>query len=348
MPDGADLIVTNMHRNFTGVTATTAAVARKQEKNYRMFVAGRPLPGCQTSISLRRAMWWSRKPTLGRRYVLWHVRRNNEMRAALFARDVLRLPIQIIFTSAAQRNHSAIPRWLISRMDAVIATTETAASFVPNVRAVVHHGVDTDRFHPAANRQLAWGKLRYPGKYGIAAIGRVRPEKGTDIFVEAMIRLLPQYPDVTALVIGRVTPSQRGYQNGLRRRIAAAGLTKRVLFTGELSWIQLPGIMRSLSLLVAPPRYEGYGLTPLESMASGVPIVATDSGHFSAFIGDNEAGTLVDAPEPSKIATSVSRLIDSPIELKKKGIQARSRALNLFDLSSEVDGIHKVYEELWI
>ena len=344
---GTDLIVTNMHRNFTGVTATTAAVARRQEKIYRMFVAGQPLPGCQSVISLKRAISLSRRPAPGHRFVLWHVRRNNEMRAALFARDVLRLPIRTVFTSAAQRRHSAIPRWLISRMDAVIATTKTAASFVPNVHAVVHHGVDTDKFHPSADRQYAWEQLGYPGKLGIATVGRVRLEKGTDIFVEAMIRFLPQNPDVTALIIGRVTPSQLGYQNELRRRIAAAELTQRILFTGEIPWTQLPQVMRSLSLLVAPARYEGYGLTPLEAMASGVPVIATDSGHFSAFIGNSEAGTLVDEPNPSGIETAVSNLIDSPVKLNKKSVQARDRALKMFDLGSEVDGLHRVYEELW-
>ena len=212
MTDGVDLIVTNFHRKFTGVTATTAAVVCKQEQRYRLFVTGRALPGCPLPLSLRQAIWKSRRPTRDHRYVLWHVRRNNEMRAALFARDVLQLPIRTVFTSAAQRRHSTIPRWLISRMDAVIATTDAAASFVPNVHAVIHHGVDTDRFYPAKNRRLAWKTLGYPGNLGIATIGRIRPEKGTDIFVDSMIKLLPQHPEVTALIIGRISPSQRRYQ----------------------------------------------------------------------------------------------------------------------------------------
>ena len=342
-----DLIVTNMHRNFTGVTATTAAVARKQAQKYRMFVAGRALPGCQRPISLRQAILWSRKPLPDRRYILWHVRRNNEMRAALFVRDVLRLPIRIVFTSAAQRRHSALPRWLISRMDAVLATSETAATLVPNVHAVVHHGVDTDRFYPAVNRQLSWRNLGYPGEYGIATIGRIRPEKGTDIFVETMINFLPTNPGATALIIGNSSPSQRGYENELRRMIDSAGLTQRVLFTGEVPWTRLPEIIRSLSLVVALPRYEGYGLTPLEAMASGVPVVVTDRGHFSAFVGNNEAGTLVEAPNASKAANAVSSLIGNATEMNRKSNLARERALMLFGLSSEVDGIHRVYQELW-
>ena len=342
-----DLIVTNMHRRFTGVTATTAAVALRQQLRYNMLVAGRTLPDCKSAASLRRAFWWSRNPTPEHRYVLWHVRRNNEMRAALFARDVLKLPIKIVFTSAAQRRHSAFPRWLISRMDAVIATTSAAASFVPNVHAVIPHGVDTERFYPADDRQQAWRQLGYPGKFGIATIGRIRPEKGTDLFVEAMIQVLPKKFDMTALIVGRSTPSQRAYQNELQRRIAAAGLTDRILFVGEIPWTQLPQVMRALSLLVASPRYEGYGLTPLEAMASGVPVVATERGNFSAFIGKNEAGILVNSFDSSQIANAVTSLVDDPTGMSKKGKAAKSRALNLFDVSSEVGGIHEVYEELW-
>lgn len=337
-----------MHRNFTGVTATTAAVARKQEQKYRMQVAGRALPGVQRPISLTRAFLESLRPAAGHRYVLWHVRRNNEIRAAFLARDVLRLPIRIVFTSAAQRRHSAVPRWLISRADAVIATTEAAASFVPNVHAVVPHGVDTDRFHPAEDRQRAWRQLGYPGRHGIATIGRVRPEKGTDLFVDSMIRLLPRHPDVTALIIGKVSPSQRRFQRELRRRISAASLTERVLFTGEIPWTRLPGVIRGFSVLVATARYEGFGLTPLEAMASGVPVVATGTGHFRAFIGNNEAGTLVGEPDPSQFAAAVSRLFENSKEMEQKSLLARHRALNLFNVSSEVAGIHRVYEKLWV
>jgi len=151
-----ELIVTNFNRNFTGVSATAAGVVRAQTERYDLVLAGHPLPGCPAPVSPARATRLSGRPPDGRDFTIWHVRRNPEMRAAIWARDVLRLPIKIVFTSAAQRRHSAYPRWLISRMDAVIATTESAAGFVPNVRATVPHGVDTNRIRPARDRAAAW------------------------------------------------------------------------------------------------------------------------------------------------------------------------------------------------
>lgn len=347
MRSGIDLVVTNLHRNYTGVSATAAGVVKGQAGRYRMLLAGRALPSCMPPVPLRRALRRSRSPAPGHKYVLWHVRRNNEIRAALLARDILKLPVRIVFTSAARRRHSAVPRWLISQADAVIATTEKAAAFVPNVHAVVHHGVDAERFRPAEDRAAAWKLGQYPGKFGIATIGRVRPEKGTDLFVEAMIRLLPHYPEATALIIGKVTATQRSFQGELKRQIDAAGLTKRIIFTGEIAAGQLPQLVRSLSLLVAAARYEGYGMTPLEAMASGVPVIASDTDFFPAFIGVNEAGILVDRLDAGQILSSARSMIDNPGEMERMSSRARQRAISLFGLESEIDGIHRVYEKLW-
>ena len=109
----------------------------------------------------------------------------------------------------------------------------------------------------------------------------------------------------------------------------------------------MPALVRSLSLLVAAPRYEGYGLTPLEAMASGVPIVATNTGFFSSFIGDNEAGTLVAQPDPAEIASASQTLLQNPLEQALKSSSARNRAISNFGIDKEVAGIQQVYEALW-
>lgn len=152
---GTSVFVTNFNRYFTGVSATAAAVLRVQQQSGDVQLVGRPLPGCAEPVGWRQAVRMSRQDTT-KPFQIWHVRRNSEMQAALWARDVLRAPIRIVFTSAAQRRHSAWPRPLISRMDAVIATTDAASSFVNNVWSVVPHGVDTTMFAPPRDRAAAW------------------------------------------------------------------------------------------------------------------------------------------------------------------------------------------------
>ncbi|WP_298428875.1 glycosyltransferase family 4 protein [uncultured Jannaschia sp.] len=339
----AELIVTNFNPNFTGVSATAAGVVRHQAARYDMALAGRALPDCPAPITLAEARAQSRDHG-DRPFAIWHVRRNPEMQAGIWARDVLRLPIRLVFTSAAQRRHSAWPRWLISRMDAVIATTEAAATYVPHVRAVVPHGVDTDRWAPTEDRAAAWAATGYGGTHGVAAIGRIRPEKGTDRFVEAMLRLLPTRPGLTALVIGQAGRGHAAFEADLRARVAAAGLADRILFPGEVAAGDLPRLMRALSALVALPRYEGYGMTPLEAMASGVPFVATDTGHFARFAGAQAGRILPDGDDvPEAAAKALPDLLDDP----DAGRAARARAVAEFGIDREVAGIGAVYDMLW-
>ncbi|WP_339763113.1 glycosyltransferase family 4 protein [uncultured Hoeflea sp.] len=341
------LFVLNMHHNFTGVSATAAAVTHQQHSRYDVQLVGRALPGCPGPVSFMQALRLSYQPPAGRKFHIWHVRRNPEMRAGIFARDVLRLPIKLVFTTAAQRRHSLVPRWLISRMDAVIATTPEAARFVPESRAVVPHGVDIDRFRPASSRSDAWAATGYPGTAGIAAIGRIREEKGTDRFVTAMIDTLPHLPGYTALVVGKAAPEHAQFLTRLKAQVAAAGLSERILFPGEIDAANMPDLVRGLSLLVALPRYEGYGVTPLEAMACGVPFVASDAGWFEQFSGGGAAGVVVPGGDPQASAEQIINLLSDPSRFKTMAENARNRATEQFSVAAEADAINAVYEALW-
>ncbi|MFY0692071.1 MAG: glycosyltransferase family 4 protein [Paracoccaceae bacterium] len=342
-----DLYVTNFNRNFTGVSATAANVVRQQMRLHDLRLVGHPLPGAPDPITRAEARSLSRIPPDGKPFPIWHVRRNPEMRVALWARDVARLPIRIVFTSAAQRLHSAYPRLLISRMDAVIATTEAAAEFVPHVRAVVPHGVDTELFHSAADRTQDWRDQGFGGTLGIATIGRIRPEKGTDLFVDAMLRLLPELPGATALVIGRAGKEHRGFQASLEAKIRAAGLSERILFPGEISAEALPALMRSLSLVMQLPRYEGYGMVPLEAMASGVPFIATQTGYYQSFSAQGRSGIVVALEDASGAARAAQALLSDPDRYTAMATACRDVAQSSFSASAEATGIEAVYQALW-
>ncbi len=342
----AELFVTNFNRNFTGVSATAATVIRQQAGRYDLRLVGHPLPGCPDPISLTQARRLSKTVT-GRPFAIWHVRRNPEMRAAIWARDVLKLPIRIVFTSAAQRRHSMFPRWLISRMDAVVATSDAAAGFVPHVRATVPHGVDTDLFVPAPDRAAAWAALGYGGSRGVATIGRVRPEKGTDLFVDTMLQLLPDLPDVTALVIGRPTRDHQKFDLTLKDKVQRAGMINRIRFIGELPPDRLPGMMQALSLTVQLPRYEGYGMVPLEGMASGVPFVASDAGHYSEFAAQGRSGVVVPQEMLHTAAEAARAILTDPARHAAMAAAARDIATNSFSARTETDGIDRVYQSLW-
>lgn len=337
------VIVTNFNPNFTGVSATIATLFPLLAKSHELYLCGKPLAGCASPVSFLEAIRLSRTSER----VIWHVRRNKEMLYALFVRDVLHLPIKIVFTSAAQRLHSAFPRWLISKMDAVIATTNEAAVFVDKVAVVAPHGVDTGRFVLAAGRKAAWRALGFGGDQGIATVGRVRPEKGTDRFVEMAIKLLPQVPDVTAIIVGKATAEHIAFEAGLQAKIDVAGLADRIRFIGELPATVMPNLMAGLSLLVAPPRYEGYGLTPLEAMSCGVPVVTSDVGYFSTFVEEGKTGHVVASGDPANMAALAAEILQSASRLETMGRAARQRVERLFSANNEADAVSGVYSALF-
>src|SRR5213078_1882585 len=166
---------------------------------------------------------WRRRNAL-----IWHARRNDEMIAGLLLR-ALGWPLKLVFTSAAQRHHKRLTRWLIRQMDAVIATSELSASFLKREATVVMHGVDTGRYAPPADRAAAFAEAKLPGRYAIGCFGRVRAQKGSDVFVQAMCRLLPRFPDFSAVMVGAITPEQSAFGSDLHRRIEAAGLQSRLI-----------------------------------------------------------------------------------------------------------------------
>src|SRR6202795_850299 len=227
--DNLQLIVPNLHRRYSGVTATNRMVAPKLANMFRAAWLGPDAPdGIARMKVADLAKVWRRRNSL-----IWHARRNNEMIVGVLLRS-LGWPLKLVFTSAAQRHHTWITRWLIDRMDAIIATNNISASFLKREATVIPHGVDTDTYAPPADRAAAFAEAGLPGRYAIGCFGRVRAQKGSDVFVDAMCRLLPRYPAFTAVLVGAIMPEQTTFANDLKKRIGAAGLASRVVMTGDL------------------------------------------------------------------------------------------------------------------
>lgn len=339
------VLVTHFHKRITGVSASTATIVRQQLQcaDLDVQLCGDALPGLPAPLSKSGAIGWIKAQ---KRTTIVHLRRNSEMWFGLMLRDILRLDVKLVFTSAAKRAHSAMPRWQISRMDGVIATSIEAASHVPHVLDVVPHGVDTDVFCPFARPIEAWAALGYGGERGIATIGRIRAEKGTDRFVEALCHLLPQYPDCHALIIGLEKPADRTFGDRLRQKLSHARLTDRVHFTGALAPDMVAKVLPALSLLAALPRYEGYGLTVLEAMAAGVPVIATDSGAFAHMLEGNIGGTLVPNQDGVHISDAMQQYLENCEFSRDVGLKGRNRVIKDFSAVGESGAIIRCYRLL--
>lgn len=341
-----NVVVPNFKRRLSGVTSTIIQLVPLQKHMIGVATLGPGLPR-----HLPRMAWWQvpallRRPAGGTCRV-WHARRNVEMLAGLILRHILRAPLKLAFTSASQRVHTGWTRFLIRRMDKVIATSRKTAAYLEVPNTVIMHGIDTERFHPPADRAGAARELGLdPVQRHIGCFGRVRHQKGTDLFVDAMISLLPRHPGWSAVVAGRATAQHKAFEDELKARVERAGLGERIRFVGEHRDIER--WYRALSLYIAPQRWEGFGLTPLEAMASGVPVVAADVGAFSELIEEGETGTVIPADDLDGMIAAAEPYLADPAFTALQGSKGRTHVEAYFQLDGEAERLVELYHELLV
>ncbi len=339
--DSLQLIVPNLHRRYSGVTATNRMVAPKLARLFRAAWVGPDAPDgiARTRVAELLKLRRRRMP------LIWHARRNNEMIVGVLLRS-FGWPLKLVFTSAAQRHHTWITRWLIDRMDAIIATNDISASFLKREATVIPHGVDTDRYAPPADRMAAFAQTGLPGRYAIGCFGRVRAQKGRDRFVQAMCRLLPRYPDFAAVLVGAVTTEHASFANDLKNRIEAAGLQSRIVITGELPIEDVQRWYQRLTIYAFTSRNEGFGLTLIEAMSSGAALVASRAGAAELVVEDGVTGVLMPPGDVDALVAALEPLMRDPAAAAQMGEQARARVLEKFSLDAEAAGIAEVYRSL--
>lgn len=336
-----DIIIPNLHWRYSGVTATNRMIAPRIARLLPAAWLGSDAPAGIERMSLRGLLrLWRRKKPL-----VWHARRNNEMMAGLLLR-ALGWPLKLVFTSAAQRHHTWTTRALLRRMDAVIATSDASASYLQVPHVVIMHGIDTARYAPPPDRAAAFAATGLPGRYGIGCFGRVRGQKGTDVFVEAMCRLLPKYPDFCAVIVGEVTADQRSFESKLKEQVEAAGLSDRIRFLGELPIDEVPLWYQRVLIYAFTSRNEGFGLTLLEAMAAGNALVAARAGAAEKVVRDGETGILVPAGDADALAAALEPLLRDPESAMAMGRRARDSVLAQFDVDVEAAKIVDVYRRV--
>jgi mannosyltransferase len=346
-PEDPDILVFNWKKRISGVSATIRALVAHQVMQWPLWMVGEALPQCPKPYSVWQAIWRSKRRPKNRPFRIWHVRRDHEMMLAIVLQKCLRFPIRTVFTSSAQRQHSAFPRWLIRQMDAVITTTRVAADFLDRSSTIIPHGVDTNHFIPPANRIEALRIFHPSATCAIGSAGRVRHDKGTDVFVEAMTALLPLYPDMVALIAGLNKPEDSTYLAAMKNAVEAAGLRDQIVFLGEVPMADMHTFYQSLSLFVASPRHEEFGLTPLEAMATGCACVATRTGAFADMVAPGETGELVPINDPAALTAAIAPYLADPARMKIHGSNARQRVIEHFRIEDESSKISAIYQQLF-
>jgi D-inositol-3-phosphate glycosyltransferase len=210
---------------------------------------------------------------------------------------------------------------------------------VPRSRmALIPSGVNTGTFRPdgpAVRRRAGYRR--------ILTVARLVERKG----IEDLIRALPRVPRAELVVVGGPPDGELGADPYACRLSALArdrGVADRVRLVGAVPAQEMPAWYRSADLLAATPWYEPFGLTVLEAMACGVPVVASAVGGLVDTVVDGVTGELVTVRDPAGLARRLDRLLHDETRRLAYGAAAQDRAVEAYSWPRIARRLTAVYE----
>jgi glycosyltransferase involved in cell wall biosynthesis len=239
---------------------------------------------------------------------------------------------------------------VLQQADLIISLSRHCASEVefigvPRERVqVMYWGVDTNHFHP----KLDGREIRQQYELGDAPVvlflGQVRPRKGPQVVLEAMPSIVHRHPNAKYLVVG----PDYGLVEQLKRRAQELGVDKNVLFTGGKPHGELPAFYAASDIFVFPTctPIECLGLSMIQAMACGKPVVGSRINGIPEVIVDGETGFLVEPNSALGCADSIITLLGDSTLRERMGVAGRARAVNQFNQDVLVRELEEAYRSI--
>lgn len=231
------------------------------------------------------------------------------------------------------------------------ATRQAVLRLVPDYSALqtIPMGVTAAVAPPQRQVQAEALRSRFRRGQGplLLFVGRLVEEKGLDDLLEALALLRNSHHDTTLVVIGE--GQDRPF---LEKQVRDCGLIGRVMFSGWLNSDQIPGYLAAADIFVAPSRtspdgwVEAQGLTIIEAMMAGLPVIATRTGGIVDSVEHEVSGLLVPERSPVELATAITRLVNEPALSKRLGQRARHEAVAKFSREASAGQFSGLFESL--
>lgn len=179
---------------------------------------------------------------------------------------------------------------------------------------IIYNGINTDEFKP--------GEKKQDSNISILTVSRLIPRKGIDYLIRALPDVILRFPGVRLIIAG-----EGNMDDDLKALAAELGLENNISFEGRVDHDDLPVLYSSADIFILPSFWEGMSNTVLEAMASGLPLVVTDTGGTAELVKDN--GIIIPKGDSEAISEALIKLIESRDLQAKMGQESRRRALQL-------------------
>lgn len=210
---------------------------------------------------------------------------------------------------------------------------------------ILHNGIDTKKFDP---EKVDEKKVRNEFKIKddeivIGMIARFSPGKGHEEFIEAAQNLNAKYSNLKFLISGEASRGEESYANKIKKMSEDKKL-KNIIFTGFRT--DIPEIIASMDIFVFPSHAEAFGIALIEAFSMGKPSVCSNTDGVLDIAVDNETSFLFENKNSTDLTNKIMKLIESPETRKIFGMNARKRAVSIFDFDIITDKVIKLYEKM--
>ena len=338
---GVNIHISRLQENFTRMGHEVKIIApsskpQETQKNGDVIVFGRPVPihasGSVVRSPVSPGLVFSsgiRDMLRRERFDVIHI---HEPLMPTLATAVLHHASQelTVGTFHASRSRSwgysfwkpiCLNRWF-NKLDGRIAVSSTAMEFIsryfPSDYTIIPNGIDLPHF----SRQVTPLEQFCDGKLNILFVGRMEKRKGFKYLLGAYEKVKRELPQCRLIVVG---PQDRSY--GKYQRLAVKRNLKDVVFTGYVSYEELPRYYKSADIFCSPATcWESFGLVLLEAMAAGKPTVASDIAGYAAVVNDGVDGLLVKPRDEKALAGTILQLLQDGSLRERMGEMGKVKA----------------------
>ncbi len=210
---------------------------------------------------------------------------------------------------------------------------------------IIYNSVDTARFKPdLAARQQTRDELGLEDDFLVCGmVGRVTQSKGPEVFIKAAQILKQKFPQARFLIVGGSIPGTEAYLADLKKLVYDTGLSEKVRFIDFQT--DIVPVLNTLDVIVMPSlRPEGFGLTLVEAMAVGCPVVAAGHGGPLETVQPGLTGLLYTPPEDAAaLAERLAQLLADPELRRQMGAHGRAHVLEYFSREIEAAAYRQLF-----
>jgi glycogen(starch) synthase len=246
-----------------------------------------------------------------------------------------------------QSHIHGVERWMANRADRVIACSAYMREHVADVYgleeeriSVIPNGIDPAELVAVDDLDALRRRFAAPDERLVLLVGRLVYEKGFQIALEALPRLVERLRNVRFVVAGSGT-----HEHGLREQARALGLAPRGTFLGWIGDDVLHSLYRVSDLCVVPSIYEPFGLVALEAMASGCPCLVADTGGLREVVPNEDVGLRFRSRDPRSLGAMAERLLTDRKLRDRLVAEASEHALR-FDWGDVAERTAATYQSL--